>query len=144
MDRAVVEDQHHRPAFTARPRAVGPVEPGQQVDEVAGALGRAGGDDQLAGGVIERTEERALLRLPRGLDPQIGPAPGPAVGQVGVGQRLGFVPEQEADIAGHGLLLQEPEPPPGAIDRRGVLPSPEAVPRPAPALAPLRGTTLRW
>ena len=73
----------------------------------------------------------------------IGPAIGPGVGQVGVGQRLGLVPEQEAEIAGHGLLLQEPEPRPGAIDGRGVLPPFEAVPRPAPAVAPFRSTTLR-
>ena len=59
------------------------------------------------------------------------------MGQVGVGQRLGFVPKQEADIAGHGLLLQEPEPQPGAVDGRGVLPPFEAVLRPDASGSPL-------
>ena len=61
-----------------------------------------------------------------------------------MGQGLGLVPEQEVDVAGRGLLLQQPEPQAGAVDRARVLPTLEAVPRPAPAVAPFRSTTLRW
>jgi hypothetical protein len=69
VDRAVVEHQDHRPALAARRRAVAPVEPAEQGDEVAGPLGGAGEDDQLALGVIERAEERPSPRLPRRFDP---------------------------------------------------------------------------
>ena len=48
VDRAVVEHQDYRPADPSRRRAVDPVEPPQQGDEVARALGPAGEDDQLA------------------------------------------------------------------------------------------------
>jgi hypothetical protein len=58
--------------------------------------------------VVEHAEERALLRPARRLDPEVRAALRPAVGQAGVGQRLGLVPEQEADVAGGGLLLQQP------------------------------------
>src|SRR4051794_27512146 len=37
-----------RPALATRRRAAGPVEPHQQGDEIGGALGPAGADDQLA------------------------------------------------------------------------------------------------
>jgi hypothetical protein len=139
-----VEDQHHGPSRPAGPRRVAPVEAAEQVDEVIGALGGAGENDQLAGGVVERAEERAPLCPSRRLDPQVHATAGPAMGQVGVGRRFGFVPEQEADVAGRGLLLQEHEPQAGAIDRCGILPTSEAVARPAPTVAPFRSTTLRW
>src|SRR4051812_8938309 len=143
VDRPVVERQHHRPVRPARPRRVVPVETAEQGDEVAGALGPAGEDDQLALGVVEHAEERALPRPPRRFHPQVGAACRPAGGQVGVGQRLGLVPEQEVDVARRGLLPQEPEPQAGALDGIRVLPALEGVPRPAPAVAPSRRTTLR-
>src|SRR5689334_16993864 len=144
VDRAVVEHQHHRPVRPARPRRVAPVEPGQQVGEVAGALGAAGDHDQLARGVVERAEGRALLRPTRRLAPEVRAALRPAVGQVGVGQRLGLVPEQEVDVAGGGLLLQQPQPDARALDRVAVLAALDRVPGTAPAVAPLRSTTPRW
>src|SRR3954449_2445796 len=84
VDRPGVERQHHRPVCPARPRRVVPVETAEQGDEVAGALGPAGEDDQLALGVVEHAEERALPRPPRRLDPAVRPALGPAVGEAGV------------------------------------------------------------
>src|SRR4051794_2890163 len=142
MDRAVVQDQGDRPILAARRRAVVPVEPRQQGDEVAGPLGGAGEDDQLAAGVVEHAEERALLRLPWRLDPEVGAAPGPAVGEIGVGQRLRLVPEQQVDVASPRLLPQEPEAQARVVDRPRVLPALERVPRPAPAVAPFRSTAL--
>src|SRR3954466_14035647 len=94
--------------------------------------------------VVEPAEERALARPARRLDPQVRPALRPAVGEVGVGQRLGLVPEQEVDVAGRRLLLQQPQAQAGAVDGVRVLPPLEGVPRPAPAVAPFRRTTLRW
>jgi hypothetical protein len=132
------------PADPSRCRAAVPVEPPQQGDEVAGALGPAGDDDQLAPGVVERAEQRAPPRPPRRFHPQVGAACRPAVGQVGVGQRLGLVPGQEVYVARRGLLLLWPEPQAGAGDGVRILPSLERVPRPAPAVAPLRRTRLRW
>src|SRR3954453_8603979 len=143
VDRAVVQDKDHRPILAARRRAVGPVEPHQQGDEIGGALGPAGADDQLAARVVEHAEERALARPARRLDPQVRPALRPAVGEVGVGQRLGLVPEQEVDVAGRRLLLQQPQAQAGAVHGVRVLPPLEGVPRPAPAVAPFRRTTLR-
>src|SRR3954452_7185980 len=54
-----------RPALAAQRRAVGPVEPHQRGDEIGGALGPAGADDQLAARVVEHAEERALPRPAR-------------------------------------------------------------------------------
>src|SRR4051794_41507780 len=116
VDRAVVQDQDHRPILAARRRAVGPVEPHQQGDEIGGALGPAGADDQLAARVVEHAEERALARPARRLGPQVRPALRPAVGEVGMGERLGLVPEQEVDVAGLRLLLQQPQAQAGAVD----------------------------
>jgi hypothetical protein len=91
--------------------------------------------------VVERAEGRPPLRPPRRLDPEIRPARGPAVGEVGVGQRLGLVPDQEVEVARGGLLLQQLQAQPRAVDR--VLPPLEGVPWPPPAVAPFRSTRLR-
>src|SRR3954454_7171315 len=131
------------PTLAPRRRAVVGLEPRQQVDEVAGALGRAGEDNQLAAGVVEHTEERPPLRPARRLDPEVRPALGPAVGEVGVGQRLGLVPEQEVDVARDGLLLQQLETQAGTVDGVRVLAALEGVARPPPAVAPFRRTALR-
>ena len=79
-------------------RTVLAVEPRRQGSEVAGALGRGGEDDRLAPwracAPSAPRRERAPPCPPRRLDPQVGAAPGPALGQVGVGQCLLLVPEQ--------------------------------------------------
>ena len=127
----------------ARPRRVVPVETAEQGDEVAGSLGAAGEDDQLAPRVVEHAEQRALPRLPRRRDPQVSPARRPGVREVGMREGLGLIPEQEVDVARRGLPLQEPEAQPGVVDGVRALPPLEGVPRPAPAVAPFRRTTLR-
>ena len=66
---------------------------------------------------------------------QIGPAPGPGMGEIGMGQRLGLVGEEEHDVPGFGLLLQQLEPEPGSRDGIGVLPAVQAVTGTSPAEA---------
>ena len=105
-----------RPALATRRRAVGPVEPHQRGDGIGGALGPAHADDQLASGVVEHAEERALSCPARRLGPQVRPALRPAVGEVGMGERLGPVPGQEVDVVGRRLPLQQLEAQPGAVD----------------------------
>ena len=94
--------------------------------------------------MIEYAQQSPPPGLPGRLDPQISAALGPAMSQIGMGQSFELVAEQEADVASRGLLLQEPEPQAGTVDRAGVLPAFEAMARPAPAIAPFRSTTLRW
>src|SRR5579863_2817357 len=53
-----------------------------------------------------------------------------------------FIAEQQGDIAGLGLLFQQAQAQPGAVDRIGVLPTLQRVPRPAPGEAPFFITTL--
>jgi hypothetical protein len=65
------------------------------------------------------------------------------VSQIRIGQSLGFVANQEADVASRGLLLQQPEPQAGAIDRSGVLSALEAVSRATPAIPPTFAAPLK-
>src|SRR3954453_14142022 len=105
MDRAVVQDQGDRPLLAPPRRAVVPIEPRQQGNEVAGPLGGAGEDDQLAAGVVEHAEERALLRLPWRLDPEVGAAPGPAVAEMGGVSAPRPAPEQRWDSPARACCL---------------------------------------
>ena len=60
-----------------------------------------------------------------------------------MGQRFGLVLEQEHDVAGPRLLLQQKQAQARAVDRNGLLPPFQRVPWPPPAEAPfLRITTL--
>jgi len=93
-------------------------------------------------GTVERADHRPLLGLPRRLDAQVAAAFGPGTGEIGVGKRFRLVAEQQGDIAGLGLLLQEAQAQAGAVDRIGVLPALQGVPRPAPGKAPFFSTTL--
>jgi hypothetical protein len=82
-------------------------------------------------------------RLARRFDAQLDAAPGPGVGEIGMRQRFRLVGEQQNDIAGVRLLLQQTQPQAGAIDGIGVLAPFQRVPRSPPAKAPfLRITTL--
>jgi hypothetical protein len=54
-----------------------------------------------------------------------------------MGERFRLVAEQQDDVAGFGLLPQEAQAQTGAIDRVGVLPALQRVPRPTPGEAPL-------
>jgi hypothetical protein len=53
-----------------------------------------------------------------------------------MGERLRLVAEQQGDVAGFGLLLQQAQAQAGTVDRIGVLPTLQRVPRPAPGKAP--------
>ena len=96
----------------------------------------------LLSGAVESADHRPLLGLPRRLDAQIAAAFGPGVGKIGMGERFRLVAEQQGDIAGFGLLLQQAQAQTGALDRIGVLPALQRVPRPAPGEAPFFSTTL--
>src|ERR1700686_2497814 len=137
MDRAVVEHEDDGLVRAAGAWPVDRVEAAEEGDEIATALGSAGADDQLMSGVIEGADYPPLLGLPRRLDPQIAAAFGPGTGEVGVGERFRLVAEQQGDIAGFGLLLQQMQAQAGAIDRVGVLPALQRVARPTPGKAPL-------
>src|ERR1700676_4769922 len=126
----------------ARARPVDRVEAAEDGDKVAAALGGAGARDQLVSGAVESADHRPLLGLPRRLDPQIAAAFGPGTGEIGVGERFRLVAEQQGDIAGFGLLLQQMQAQAGAIDRVGVLPALQGVARPTPGKAPFFSTTL--
>ena len=58
------------------------------------------------------------------------------MGEIGVGQGLGLVAEQNPDGAGPSLLPQQPAPQAGTLGRQRVLPAFQAVARPAPGEAP--------
>jgi hypothetical protein len=61
---------------------------------------------------------------------------------VWMGERFRLVAEQQDDVAGFGLLPQQAQAQAGAVDRVGVLPTLQRVPRPAPSEAPFFSTTL--
>ena len=60
------------------------------------------------------------MRAPRRLNPQILAPLGPGVSEIGVSERLRFIPEQQHDIAGFGLLFQQAQAQPGAVNRIGI------------------------
>jgi SOS response regulatory protein OraA/RecX len=74
-------------------------------DEIAAALGRAGVHDEFADRVIERAQQRDLLRLSRGRDAQIRTRLRPGAGEIRVRQRLALIAVEQDDIAGFSLLL---------------------------------------
>ena len=106
MDWAIVKNEGDRFLGPARAWPIESIEAAQQYDEVAAALGRAGVDDQPAGGAIEDAEHRPLARAPRRLDLQILAPLGPDVSEIGMGERLCLVAKQQCDIAGFSLLFQ--------------------------------------
>ena len=142
MDRAVVENEDHGFLLAAWAGPVDRVEAAEGGDEVAAALGRAGIDDQLAGGEIEKADHRPLARLAGRLYPQIRSPLGPGASEIGVGESLRLVAEQQDDIAGFGLLPQQAKAQSGALDRVGILPPLQRVAGPAPSEAPFFSTTL--
>jgi hypothetical protein len=137
MDGTVIEHQDDRLVLPSRARPVARIKAAEEGDEIAAALGGAGIDDQLAGGTIKGADNRPLPGLPRRLDAQIAAPFGPCAGEIGMREGLRFVAEQQADVAGLGLLLQEAQAQAGAIDRSGILPALQRVARPAPGEAPL-------
>jgi hypothetical protein len=142
MDRAVVKNENDRLLWPAWAGSVKDIQPLQEIDEVAAALGGTGIDDQPAGGAIEDTEQRPLARLPRRWDPQICAPFGPGVGERGMREGLRCVAEQQPDITGFGVLLHQVQAQTGAVNRIGILPSRQRVARPTPGEAPFFSTTL--
>jgi hypothetical protein len=143
MNGTVVEDEHDRLRLPARTWAVEFVEPRQERDEVAASLGPAGLDDELPRSAVERAEHGDLADPTGRFDAQVGAALGPGMGEMWMGERFRLVFEQQNDVAGLRLLLQETKAQAGAVDGDGVLPSLQRVPGPPPAEAPfLRITTL--
>ena len=110
-----------------------PVELLEMGDEIAAALGRAGVDDEFADRVIERAQQRDLLRLPRGRHTQIRACLRPGAGEVGMRQRLALVAIEQNDVAGFGLLLAQLQAQADPLDLGGVLATLQRVPRPPPA-----------
>src|SRR5712691_40594 len=142
MDRAMVENKDNGLVWPAWAWAIDRVEAAEEGDKVAAALGGAGIDDQLMSGAIERADHRPLLGLPWRLDAQVAAAFGPGASEIGMGERFRLVAEQQGDIAGFGLLLQQAQAQADAVDRIGVLPTLQRVPRPTPGEAPFFRTTL--
>src|SRR5271156_2124747 len=79
----------------------------QMGDEIAAALGRAGMDDELAGGVIERPQHRDLLGLPRRRDTQVRPRLRPGAGGMRMGRRPALIAVEKTDAARFGLLFAQ-------------------------------------
>jgi hypothetical protein len=105
VDRAVVLDQHDGGEGLPGHGTVQPVELLEMGDEIAAALGRAGVHDEFADRVIERAQQRDLLRLSRGRDAQIRTRLRPGAGEIRVRQRLALIAVEQDDIAGFSLLL---------------------------------------
>src|SRR5260370_3617741 len=142
MDGTVIEHQDDRFVLPGRVLPVARGKGAEEGDEIAAALGGAGIDDQLAGGAIKGADHRPLARLPRRLDAQIAAAFGPGAGKIGMGECLRFIAEQQGDVAGLGLLLQQAQAQTRAVDRIAILPALQRVARPAPGKAPFFSTTL--
>lgn len=107
VDRAVVQDQHHRPqALRAGPWPVALVEDLEQCEEVGAALGPAGVDDEIATCPVEHAEQGHLGGLAGRRDAQVGPFLRPGVSQVGMRQRFRFVAKQQHNVARVGLRFQ--------------------------------------
>ena len=136
MDRSVVENRDQRPgAFGG---AVGGAELVEQGNEVGRALGGAGMHQKVPADGIEGAEHRPLFRLAGGLDAQLGAAPGPAAGQIGMRERLGFVEEDQINRPCCRLGLQIGEVLTAGRDRGRVLAPLEGVARPPPGKPPWR------
>jgi hypothetical protein len=93
----------------------------EQVDKVSGALGRAGLHQKTPMHRIKGPEHRPLFRLAGRLDAQVRSTPGPAAGQIGMRERLGFVEEHQIDRTRRGLGFQVDEPLAARLDRRCIL-----------------------
>jgi hypothetical protein len=98
VDRAVVEDEHDWLRRMIRRRAILRVDLLQKRDEIATALAPAGAHDQVTRRPVEQTEHRHLGGLAGRWNAQIRTLLGPGMGQIGMGERVRLIPEQEHDI----------------------------------------------
>src|SRR4051812_23861272 len=127
VDRAVVEHQHDGEDLASGLGSVTEVKLLQQSNEIAGTLARADMHDPFAGPGVEHAERRPLARLTRCRDAQVGTPLGPGMRQIRMGQHLGFIAEQENDVAGFGLLAQQTQRQPRPVDGLGILPPVQAM-----------------
>src|ERR687889_1243105 len=142
VDRAVVEDEHDRFLRTAGHRAILRIDLLQKRDEIGTALAPAGAHHQVARRPVEYPEHRHLGGLAGRWNAQIRALLGPGMGQIGMGQRLRLIAEQEHDIARLGLRLQELAAQASAVHGVSVLAALQGMARPAPAEIPFwRSTT---
>lgn len=93
-----VKDDADGFALLAGLRAVEAIEPFNERDHVAGAFAPGCLDNQRAGREVESADHRNLVRLARCFDPQVGTAQRPGPSQIGMGERLGFIGEQQDDV----------------------------------------------
>jgi hypothetical protein len=136
VDWPVVENRDQGPdAFGG---AVGAAKLVEQGNEVGGTLGGAGMHQKAPTHRIEGAEYRPLFRLTGGLDAQLGAAPRPAAGQIGMRERLGFVEEHQIDRPRRSSGFQSGKVLTAGRDRRCVLARFERVTRPSPSKPPWR------
>ena len=88
---AIVPDRHDGPGGLSRLGTVKPVELFEMHDEVTAAPGLGGVHDEQAGRVIERSQHRDLLHLPRCGNAQVRSSLRPGTGEVALRQCLAFV-----------------------------------------------------
>jgi hypothetical protein len=91
VDGTVIEDEPNRLDAPAGLGAVAAVEGLQKRDEAGAALGAAGLTDKPASGPVEHAEQGHLGGLSGCRDAPIGPALGPDMGQIGMGERFGLI-----------------------------------------------------
>jgi hypothetical protein len=131
VDRSVIEHCDQGPGSFAG--AVCGADLVEQVDKIGRALGGAGVHKKAPVHRIEGSEHCLLLRLARGLDAQLGAAPGPAACQIGMRERLGLVEKHQIDRSRRGLGFQLDKVLAARRDRGCVLPPFEGVARPPPS-----------
>src|ERR687889_674122 len=142
VDRAVVEDEHDRFLRTAGHRAILRIDLLQKRDEIGTALAPAGAHHQVARRPVEYPEHRHSGGLAGRWNAQIRALLGPGMGEIGMGQCLRLIAEQEHDIARLGLRLQELAAQASAVHGVCVLAALQGVARTAPAESPFwRNTT---
>jgi hypothetical protein len=142
VDRAVIEDEDDRLARNIAPWAQAPINLLKKRDEVSAALGSTGVDEEIATRPIEDAEHRYLRGLTRRGNAQISALLRPSMRQIGMRERLGFVLEQQHDIARLGLGFEKLSAQTAAVDGVSVLTAVQRVPGAAPTKAPfLRSTT---
>src|SRR3954469_24430967 len=142
MNGTVVQNEDDGLVGTARTGSVHCLQPSQKIDEIAAALGCAGAGDQPMSGKVEGAEHGSFLCLPRRFDAQITAAFRPGPSEIGMCERFRLIAEQQRDIAGFGLLLQQTKAQAGAVNGIAVLPALQRVAGPTPGEAPFFSTTL--
>lgn len=136
VDWAVVEHQDNWFPPPARSWPEASIKLFQQRDEVRAPLRGRGVHDEFTARRVEHADDRDLTRLTWCGDAKIGASFGPGMGEIRMGQRFGFIAEQQNDVTSLGLLAAQLKTQPDTLDLTGVLTPLQRVPRPAPAEPP--------